>query len=326
MAHPKFDFFPLNRSVSPSIEGKFFMSNCISKAALVAYLISAGFVSAETYQTSASASGGLNGNPVCGAAYIDTETTPDGESVAVYTQADTGCTASSVAAGGAGFVGASSDYNLTGNNNSGFTRGTASFVTGDLTIDIADGFTEAFVSNLYPNGTVEVTLAAKFDGSLSANSSSANSLSVFLSRARGLVVFGSAVYEELITAGTDFGSASDLDIFNRTIRLTQDVAWGAPLSVQMVVTSDASGISNFDGVTGSASADASQTLSFDPDGPAFILPEYFTVNAPELNIFNNRWIDPRSAPAVPIPASLPWLLAGALMLAGVARIRRKSSC
>lgn len=69
----------------------------------------------------------------------------------------------------------------------------------------------------------------------------------------------------------------------------------------------------------SARLNALNTLSFSKTGPAFILPDGLTVNAPELNIQNNRWIDPRVTVApspVPLPAGLPLLLAalGALGL------------
>jgi MYXO-CTERM domain-containing protein len=79
--------------------------------------------------------------------------------------------------------------------------------------------------------------------------------------------------------------------------------------------------------TGCVSAvDASHSLSFAGGAPAFLgLPEGWTVWSEELNIVDNRWIDPRvptKAPSngVPAPATAPLVLAG--LAAFTARRRR----
>lgn len=74
----------------------------------------------------------------------------------------------------------------------------------------------------------------------------------------------------------------------------------------------------------SATLNAINTLSFSSSGPAFFLPAGLTVNAPELNIINNRWVDPRgvtpSVSPVPLPAGLALLLTG---LGAFGWLRRK---
>jgi hypothetical protein len=68
----------------------------------------------------------------------------------------------------------------------------------------------------------------------------------------------------------------------------------------------------------SAVANASNTLSFNTNGPAFAVPFGFTVHAPELSIFDNRWIDPRllivDPPQIPAPGTLYLLLTGGVLL------------
>ncbi|MGB5494496.1 MAG: hypothetical protein WBM97_08455, partial [Sedimenticolaceae bacterium] len=76
-----------------------------------------------------------------------------------------------------------------------------------------------------------------------------------------------------------------------------------------------------------AAVDASHSLGFADDGPAFLgLPDGWTVWSEDINIVDNRWIDPRASsepPAadVPTPATLPLILAG---LAAFARANRRS--
>jgi len=59
---------------------------------------------------------------------------------------------------------------------------------------------------------------------------------------------------------------------------------------------------------------AFNSLGFVSEAPVFDLPDGFTVFSSELNIVDNRWLDPRiTAPptaAVPLPSSLPLLLIG----------------
>jgi hypothetical protein len=81
-------------------------------------------------------------------------------------------------------------------------------------------------------------------------------------------------------------------------------------------------------VTGcNAVADASNSLKFVEGEPAFLgLPAGYTIFAPDFNIADNRWTDPRKpvgTPApIPLPAGLPLLLSGLLAL-GVLRRRNR---
>jgi hypothetical protein len=74
-------------------------------------------------------------------------------------------------------------------------------------------------------------------------------------------------------------------------------------------------------------ADASNSLKFVEGEPAFLgLPAGYTIFAPDFNIADNRWTDPRKpvgTPApIPLPAGLPLLLSGLLAL-GVLRRRNR---
>lgn len=59
--------------------------------------------------------------------------------------------------------------------------------------------------------------------------------------------------------------------------------------------------------------DYSHTVSFPSSGPAFNVPSGLTVDAPELNVFDNRWVDPRPSTTTPEPATCGFVL-GALLL------------
>ena len=101
------------------------------------------------------------------------------------------------------------------------------------------------------------------------------------------------------------------------------VSWDKPLEIIFRLQGELDTAGYTDSLA-LASIVASDSLSFSKTGSAFILPEGFTVNAPELNIFDNRWIDPRDPKEpspVPIPASLPLMLSG-LGLTALARRRR----
>ena len=63
--------------------------------------------------------------------------------------------------------------------------------------------------------------------------------------------------------------------------------------------------------------DSFNSLSFNPDGPAFFLPDGYTVNAPSLGIFDNKWIDPRISVVDPMPSAVPLPASALLLLAGM---------
>lgn len=287
-----------------------------------------GAAQAATFTTRASTGGGTSGSPSCGSSPVNQEIGTNAASNSTYVGSDGGCSATSIAEAGGGFVSGYSDYTLSSPTSPGQTFSNSQFRTTTIDLDFADGYDETFVSALYPSGRVEVTFSGLFSGTSFANSSINNSIGTS-SSARARVWFGSAFYDHSESVASSLGE-SNTNSFSNAINLTQTVDWGTALTVQLILDTGSGGRGNFSRGTGATAMDASSTLSFNPDGPAFILPEGFTVNAPELNIFNNRWIDPRaivtppSPSAVPLPASLPMLLAGSAMLGIVGRRRRKN--
>ena len=68
--------------------------------------------------------------------------------------------------------------------------------------------------------------------------------------------------------------------------------------------------------------DGLKTASLSKTGPAFILPDGFSVTNERANVFDNYWIDPRAPPVsqVPVPAGLPLLLTA---FGGLVAMRRR---
>lgn len=84
--------------------------------------------------------------------------------------------------------------------------------------------------------------------------------------------------------------------------------------------------SNFGRAFGEASYDSFNSLSFVADAPAFNLPEGYTIFSSQLNIFDNRWIDPRIQPVDVAPVPLPaggWMMLSALGLLVAGREAKK---
>ncbi|PTX54637.1 putative secreted protein [Litoreibacter ponti] len=125
-------------------------------------------------------------------------------------------------------------------------------------------------------------------------------------------------------AGADWVNLlSDYDDFSSAMMPLIRHDWRQPFSVIFNMDTNTSA-SAFGANQATGTLDAFNSLSFSKVGPAFILPDGFTVNAPELNIVDNRWIDPRipEVAPVPLPAGLPLLLAGLGALGFV--LRRKT--
>ena len=131
----------------------------------------------------------------------------------------------------------------------------------------------------------------------------------------------SARYDSGTTGLTEEGTATSTIIGSMFTSINQDIRRSMTVDVSF---SGSAGVVGGTDSFAAATLSAMNTLSFSKTGPAFILPDGLTVNAPELNIFNNRWIDPRVpvAPSVvPLPAGLPLLLTA---LGAFGLIRRRA--
>jgi len=174
--------------------------------------------------------------------------------------------------------------------------------------------------------SVVVTLNAIVDGTLTAivdndTISSQGGNTTFKAIASLSAGSGTDSRQYLASAGaSNPGSpTSDAAILDSVLNPSIVIDWRIPFSASFNLQGDAAAASG--GVSFVTSTfDSYNSLSFSKDGPAFILPEGFTVNAPELNIIDNQWIDPR-ANVVPLPAGLPLLLSG---LAVLGLLRRRS--
>ena len=303
------------------------------KITLVAlFAIVAGFA-AQTAQSATitnRAFAGHSGAARCGGEPSEAVGPTSGPANATYTTGSTGCGAQSRAFADGGLVSAYSEADSFANNQiSSETFGTASanasFSASGLFFTPASGYTNQQLLTLYGN-RIPVTLFVSFSaqtGAQTGESGAAYTASAG-SAIDANVVFsneGSVRWREVIGSGavSDTGELSDRDSFSDTIGLSGTVNWRRASSVSMSLSTIASAShpSAFDHFS-SAFADASNTLSFNTEGPAFLLPEGFTINAPELNIFDNMWIDPRitnEVAPVPLPA------AGYLMLIGLLGMR-----
>ena len=117
------------------------------------------------------------------------------------------------------------------------------------------------------------------------------------------------------------GSAfADSEIVDGVFNLSLVLDWRFPLSVIFNLSADVSAASGGDSNV-TSTFDVFNTMSFSESGPAFTVPEGFTVNAPELNILDNVWTDPRPS-TVPVPAAA-WLFGSAMLgLVGLARRKK----
>jgi hypothetical protein len=122
---------------------------------------------------------------------------------------------------------------------------------------------------------------------------------------------------------TNSGADTVGDVFAQSLTATLLLDWSIPFVVEFSMGGSA-GTSGYGDSFATAVFDSLNSLSFSKTGPAFILPDGFTVNAPELNIINNRWSDPRLISPVPLPASLP-ILAVALGILGIIQRKRIGS-
>lgn len=140
------------------------------------------------------------------------------------------------------------------------------------------------------------------------------------------------VAEDMSFVGPDDVGAGGTAEQDLSITLTTEPVWVLP-GQEIVIEKKLLGSTRIRGsrdTIAGAVGDSQNTLAFSTTDPIFDLPDGYTVNIPEWNIFNNRWIDPRNnadqpdVSAVPLPAGLPIMLLG-LSALGFARLRGRIS-
>ena len=276
----------------------------------------AGSAHAATYTTTASANAASG--PFCGFGTPDSASGTNVTSSAGFSTNDLNCSADGEAVAGAGYVAATSTATASGRSDGIGTSGAAradaggSFGVSGLTFSIADGFSEDDLdAALGPSGLVSATVFVGFSGSLIETSMAAASA--------GARVFwdGIKVIDvPLVDAG----------VYDLTFSATRTLLWDRPFSLDFLLNTSASTSPVLpDGFTATATSAFGSTLSFRTGGPVFSLPDVLTINAPEIGIVNNRWIDPRipdPVDPVPLPASSLLLIAG---IAGFAAVGRRKA-
>lgn len=311
---------------------KMFFRNVIIGTALI---FSANFAAAATLNSVSAVNGG-GGSTGCGTAPSDVVTNSTNTVTATVNDGASNCTLFVEATAGGGLVAARGTLNGSGGSTTanGQASANANSRMTDIYLrplfDVTDP-DEAFNTNFQISVTLNATVDAVMSGVVDASG-----FGNWQGGAQGIVqgfaeVTGFSSSNNPVSNRANFyanagasargGTDADSAILSESLAPTILVDWRIPLGVNFNLNGDVTVNGGFGLPNQTGSFDASNTLSFSKTGPAFIIPNAFTVNAPDLNIFNNRWIDPRTtAPqVVPLPASLPMLLAG---LAGLLMIRR----
>lgn len=237
-----------------------------------------------------------------------------------------------VSAGVVGITGTVSNGPAPGANRSRI-RASGSTIMSGIMVEAAAGYAEAELVEL--NGyVIPVQLNGRATGSLSAAGEPVTGIGIGSGAGASLTGFasistsfqGDTRFDSAETRGsfavdqfgTTYGDTTFGGALLPTIQLDSRGTFSVTFRLQGSATS-----SGFGTRLASATFNSFNSLGFSTDGPAFILPEGYTVNAPELGIIDNRWIDPRATvdpppSPVPLPAGLPLLLAG---IGGLAWVR-----
>ena len=291
------------------------MSDLRSAALAAAFILLGNVASAATVSVSGTC-GGLSGF----------ETGPGDVRVGdADTSLDGGCVGSAKARVGAGYVGASArvatrttspsggDARATATTNYALTISTPSTYTGgEIDVQVLFGLVYSLGGASDTNDTNNSLRQAQVDARYTLNGTSSSGRGTDSRNTRKL--FQAEEYDSTDGFGGSETIASSVLSINPTGGLLVSFA----LSVAATMVSTDNQVSVFAG--------AFDTFSFATDGPSFILPDGFFVNSTEASIVNNVWIDPRipdDPSAVPLPATLPLLFLGGLVLGAVGRNGRR---
>ena len=128
----------------------------------------------------------------------------------------------------------------------------------------------------------------------------------------------------LRSSDSNITSDTGPDSFDGGVSATIDANWQDPINVIFRLQADMDLFGSVDTET-VASVNALNSLGFASTGPAFILPDGLTVNAPEIGIIDNQWTDPRNVTPDPTPIPLPPTLLFLLAASGWLGLMRKRS-
>ncbi len=288
-------------------------------AAVLALLVGSHALAATIDEVRGTNGFGVSNAPCGGAPGFDIQEI-DGSGVSgAFSTSGTNCQASVSAEAGGGVVAVEATYTK---NDGDSVRGRV-LAFGSSSYDIV-----LIPPASYTGGLIPFSFAADLSGSVSAFSES-------LTRSSGR--FGVASIEAQIGftgrtsnfnvfTRTDSASVSvtaiadqntPVDVANDSLpgALQTDVALIDPtrlltIGMSMTATAGAAGFGDFNAL---GIADASQSLTFRSEGPVFDLPDGWSVDVPEANIFDNVWFDPRE---VPEPSTAILAIAAMGLLAG----------
>ncbi len=278
------------------------------------------------------ASAGPNIDGACGNAMRQTSST----SVSISSLGGSGdpCTMTASATVGGGFVGAATTHTiLPGGGGTRYGSSANASVTYFIDLDIADDYVYAGPEKITVNFDASGLLKTRFEDALP---------SLFTTGASALIsgfvsLTGSTNNISLQTDRAKFSSESVVSRDDAGPDTDAEVSTGSvPLSVSIItdprrtlsLTMSIGAATNVVGSTSAfveALALGNETLSFASDRPVFEVSDGILVDSAALNIFGNRWVDPRiidpiDPSVVPLPAGMPLLLAG---LGAFAMIRRR---